>query len=70
MQVVDYNGERTLAAFSKFIESGGVDAPGPSEEVWFIVRFLRLIRRDRSWILKFQKFKWIIFCNDHLNRYF
>ena len=32
LQVVDYNGDRTLEGFTKFLESGGVDGAGPSEE--------------------------------------
>jgi protein disulfide-isomerase A1 len=32
LQIVDYNGERTLDAFVKFVESGGKDGAGASEE--------------------------------------
>jgi protein disulfide-isomerase A1 len=31
-EVIDYNGERTLDAFIKFVESNGVEGAGVSEE--------------------------------------
>jgi protein disulfide-isomerase A1 len=33
LQVVDYNGDRTLEGFTKFIESGGKVGAEPAEEV-------------------------------------
>lgn len=40
LQIVDYNGERTLDAFTKFLESGGKTGAGPSEEVSVTIIFI------------------------------
>lgn len=32
LQAIDFNGDRTLVGFSKFLDSGGVDGAGPTEE--------------------------------------
>lgn len=44
LQIVDYNGERTLDAFTKFLESGGKTGAGPSEEVGIMVIFNILLQ--------------------------
>ena len=39
LQIVDYNGERTLEAFIKFIETNGKEGAGASEEASTLIQF-------------------------------
>jgi hypothetical protein len=54
LQVIDYNGERTLEGLAKFLESGGEYGQAAPDEVWYFsqITFLQLLVENRlkcSW---------------------